>query len=207
LTHNILYGKILFYMKEDERPSPLEKKWRGTIVETNRLVDTLTMREAEPGRGIFLGHAFGNIIGEDGLVEPAHRQRLEALLDALRNDGKSVHCALEREVWGAEWMTSGGLVAIDYDQVCKADVLLTFPEDSGGAFVEIGWANESKTPLLIVWKGELGEDTRFGRTIAGALAVCEQLDIPHGLIIDDSSDFSDFESRIIPTIIEQVNML
>lgn len=188
------------------------KFWLEHIKKSLYLTDTKTADFAQPGRGIFLGHAFTIMLEEgQGIIQPNHPYRLllESVLEDLRAHDWAVHCALEREAWGANLMTARIALPIDFDQVNKADVLVTYPQRSPGAMMEIGEAMAVKTPTIILWRGsdfptDHRQMTEDQYNLAGMPAYARTNGFPVTIMIDNSASLDDFHARVYPRIMEKI---
>lgn len=107
-------------------------------------------------KGIFLAHAFTSEL-TDGVINPSTKHKIELLLDEFRTSNFLVHCSLEREAWGEKTMPPQVLARVDFREIQKSDMLVTFPQTSQGACVEIGWAGVMGKDICICW--DLNKDT------------------------------------------------
>lgn len=184
-----------------------ETAWLERAAGAERIVDTSTLAEAEPGRGVFLAHAFTGLMGEDGKIDPNSQARLITLLKALRGEDYGVHCALEREGWGAELMKPGPALVLDMDQVTKADCLVSLPQRSPGAFNELGVMMVSPKPTVLVKTERL--DTEDQATSAeeldymnGTVDLLKNLGVASTMIEDGSTSLSGFEETVVGPVVE-----
>lgn len=108
----------------------------------------------EPVRGrVFLAGPFKHLMDPaTGLLAPAMKQRLEAIIQLLEAKQLAVHCAHRREAWGAEMMTPAECTKIDYDEIARADLLLAFPgvPASPGTHIELGWASAMQKQVVLL---------------------------------------------------------
>ena len=166
------------------------------------LIDTANPEhQTLPGRSIFLAHAFTRLLTDEGTVDLTSKQRLVGMMDRFRGAGYAVHCALEREGWGARLMSPGTAIQLDYSQVQKAGYLVSFPQGSPGAFMELGFRLAPPKPTVLVWSQSLvNQDPAANQEerdyMKGMLGVLEDNNVPHLLIEDPTADGRAFEAEI-----------
>lgn len=193
---------------ETDSLSQAEKHWLNLVLASPFLIDTSTEKPASSGRAVFLGHAFSTLIEKDPVISPQHPQRLllEWIMVRLRNKGAAVHCALEREQWGAELMSPTGALLLDADQVTKANALVTYPQDSFGAFMELGFADAGNVPILILWRGNnflsqpISALTEEQYYIKGIIGRKRANGIPTMIVFDTAPDLAAYEKYVFPGV-------
>lgn len=187
-----------------------ETEWVERSLEAPGLVDTSTLEVAAPGKGIFLAHAFSGLLDGDGKIIAEARQRLTVLMDGLRAHDHAVHCALEREDWGNKLMSPAGALKIDEDQVGKAGCLVSFPQGSPGAFLELGMRIAVAKPAVIVEtvsgpgnNEAIAEEERAFMSLA--LVALEDAGVACLRIEDSSTDMASFEAGVITPVVGWVD--
>lgn len=194
-------------MKKAGVPDPAhEAEWLKRIEGSGRIIDTSTLKEADEAAGIFLAHAFSAILGEDGRIDTNVQERMVALLTSLRAEGYGVHCSLDREDWGAKLMSPETALLLDQDQVGKADMLVSFPQGSPGAFMELGMrAAISKPAMMVKTEAPANEDPAINAEelmlMETIVNVLEASGVACTMIEDHTTDVAGFESSVVPEIV------
>ncbi|GAA3048094.1 nucleoside 2-deoxyribosyltransferase [Actinokineospora globicatena] len=101
---------------------------------------------------VFLGGPFKALVDVDGVMRPAERARLEAIIAGLEAAGHKVYNAHRREKWGAEFLTPQECTRLDLDEITASDVFVAFPGSpaSPGTHIEIGWASALGKPIVLL---------------------------------------------------------
>ncbi|WP_035171960.1 hypothetical protein [Ligilactobacillus ruminis] len=107
---------------------------------------------------IFLGTPITGIINNNlaNPLEDARKSRVSKMISDLRSNGHSVFCALEVEEFGKKVADSFECTVRDYSLLKQSDVYITFPNESYGCAVELGWASAHSIPII------LGINKKFG---------------------------------------------
>jgi hypothetical protein len=184
-----------------------EAMWLERIKAADGLIDTADAnRKIAAGRSIFLAHAYTKLLTPEGVIEPEAQSRLTTMLERFRLADYGVHCALEREGWGARLMSPETAIQLDLDQVQRADYLVSFPQGSPGAFMEMGFRVVPPKPTILVWSQSLyGENAAINYEERHYMdAMLEELaahDVPHLLIDVPVADTGAFDNVITPQVL------
>ena len=154
----------------------------------------------------------------EGIIAPDNpsRRKLERLMEILRLDDFSVHCALEREGWGERLMSPEKAVVLDNDQVSKADHIVTYPQNSPGAFMELGFAaagadiNMTNKSLLIILSGSVTQTDAINLTdeqnsVRGVIEWMKTQGSRAEVIYDNTVSLEEFVATVVPQIQDFVN--
>lgn len=179
-----------------------ETAWLDAANGSETLVDSGTRKQARPGHGVFLAHAFSGLLSPEGEFDPEARAKLEYLISGFRAGGYAVHCALEREDWGARLMSPTTALKLDIDQVGKASHLVSFPQGSPGAFFELGFRVGNWGPTLLLRDASATADELYH--MRRAIRRLQTRDIPSALIEDTAPDQQTFETSTAAQIIAWV---
>jgi hypothetical protein len=187
-----------------------EAMWLERIKAADGLVDTADAnRKIAAGRSIFLAHAFTKLLTPEGVIDPDAKARLTAMLERLRSSDYGVHCALEREDWGARLMSPETALKLDMDQVQRADYLVSFPQGSPGAFLEMGFRLGPPKPTVLVWSQDLyGENAAINyeerHVMDGMLEWLASQGVPHLLIEASTADTGTLVNVVTPQVLNWV---
>jgi hypothetical protein len=196
------------HQKQPVADPRFEAMWLRRTAASSRLVDTaIPELVPPPGRTVFLAHAFTSLLNTEGRVDEAAQSKFTMMLSHLRQARYAVHCALEREEWGARAMTPETALRLNQDQAGKADYLVSFPRGSDGAFLKLGIRLAEPKPTLIVWSpslvtGNVPGDAEGGQLVEGAVGVLREQAVPCALIEDTSTSRETFGATVVPRILE-----
>jgi Nucleoside 2-deoxyribosyltransferase len=107
----------------------------------------------DPARKVFVGGPFKSVIDPGtGQMYVRERERIDALIRRLENDGWEVHNAHRREGWGSAFMSPEECTELDFREISRCDVFVAFPGHpaSPGTHVEIGWASALGKPIVLL---------------------------------------------------------
>jgi len=98
---------------------------------------------------------------------------------------------------------------LDEDQVRNADYLVSFPQGSDGAFLELGFRLAESKPTILIWSQNLMSDDAARNAeeryyMLGMLGVLESQGIPNLLIEDATTSRQEFEATITPQILSWI---
>ena len=187
-----------------------EALWLDRIKHSSGMIDSADPeRPILPGHGIFLAHAFTKLLTPERTIDPESQAKLTGLLARFRAAGNGAHCALEREGWGARLMSPETALQLDEDQVRNADYLVSFPQGSDGAFLELGFRLAESKPTILIWSQNLMSDDAARNAeeryyMLGMLGVLESQGIPNLLIEDATTSRQEFEATITPQILSWI---
>ena len=110
---------------------------------------------------IFLGTPSTGIINRN-LKEPlesATKSRIMEIISDLRQHGHNVFCALEEEEFGKKVADSIECTHRDYSLIKQSNLYITFPNNSFGCAVELGWASAHSIPIVLGINKRIGSKT------------------------------------------------
>lgn len=101
---------------------------------------------------IFLGTPITSILNQQDEKECQNDlDSVKKIYKSLESvDNFDMFCALKREKWGAEPMDGQTCTELDYKEMKKCDVYITFPLNSHGVSVELGWGSALKKRTVIL---------------------------------------------------------
>lgn len=111
---------------------------------------------------IFLGTPITPLLFDNGVVDNEIVESIERIIADLRKNGYEVFCAIEREKWGEELLPGMVCTKLDYEEMKKADIFISIPNDSYGVYLELGWASALQTPILLMVNENIGLKTPLG---------------------------------------------
>jgi hypothetical protein len=98
---------------------------------------------------VFIAYPLAKLISkETGRMEEKHINLLKDMKSCLSSLGYEVFMAHEREQWG-ENFNKDDCASLDFVEMKKADLVIAFPETSGGVHVELGWASAMEKRMII----------------------------------------------------------
>jgi nucleoside 2-deoxyribosyltransferase len=98
---------------------------------------------------VFIAYPLAKLISsKTGMMEENHINLIKEMKVYLNSLGHEVFTAHEREKWGKEF-NKDDCASLDFAEMKKADMLVAFPETSGGVHVELGWASAMEKPIII----------------------------------------------------------
>lgn len=102
---------------------------------------------------IFLGTPITSILNQ---VDEINRKKdidsIKFIYNSLNSiESFDIFCALKREKWGDEPMSGDICTELDYKEMEKCDMYITFPIDSHGVSVELGWGSALKKKTIILF--------------------------------------------------------
>jgi nucleoside 2-deoxyribosyltransferase len=98
---------------------------------------------------VFIAYPLAKLISsETGRMEESHIKLIKDMMSCLQGMGHDVFTAHEREKWG-EKFNKDDCASLDFAEMKRADLLVAFPETSGGVHVELGWASAMGKPIII----------------------------------------------------------
>ncbi|BCK01491.1 hypothetical protein [Anaerocolumna chitinilytica] len=99
---------------------------------------------------IFLAYPFTELINiESGLVNKNEKEFLMNCIKILGDNKYCVFSAHNREAYGENLMNADTATSLDYKEMCNTDLVVAFPEKSGGVHVELGWAASNNKPIIL----------------------------------------------------------
>lgn len=110
---------------------------------------------------IFLGTPITGIINPNlkSPLETATKSRIKGIISDLRSYGHNVFCALEEEEFGKKIADSLECTLRDYSILKQSNVYITFPNNSYGCAVELGWASAHSIPIVLGINKRIGSKT------------------------------------------------
>lgn len=110
---------------------------------------------------IFLGTPITGIINTNlsNPLEMETKSRIKEMLSDLRSYGHNVFCALEEEEFGRKVADSMECTLRDYSLLKQSNVYITFPNNSYGCAVELGWASAHSIPIVLGINSRIGSKT------------------------------------------------
>jgi nucleoside 2-deoxyribosyltransferase len=98
---------------------------------------------------VFIAYPLAKLISsKTGMMEESHINLIKEMKAYLVSLGHEVFSAHEREKWGKEF-NKDDCASLDFAEMKRADLLIAFPETSGGVHVELGWASAMEKPIII----------------------------------------------------------
>jgi nucleoside 2-deoxyribosyltransferase len=98
---------------------------------------------------VFIAYPLAKLISsKTGRMEENHISLLREMKKYLTSRGYDVFMAHEREQWG-EKFNKDDCASLDFAEMKKADLVIAFPETSGGVHVELGWASAMEKRMII----------------------------------------------------------
>lgn len=144
---------------------------------------------------IFLAFPFSELCDKNiGTLKSQYINFLNNVRNDLIHLGHSVFLAHYREKWGKELMGPMECTPADYEEMKRADLVISFPGSpiSGGVHIELGWASSLGKRILLFLK----EDQPYSPLILGLETICDVQIVRYQNI---------FDHHIREQIIYQVN--
>lgn len=149
---------------------------------------------------IFLGTPITSILNQaDEINRKKDIDSIKFIYNSLNSiESFDTFCALKREKWGNEPMSGDICTELDYKEMEKCDMYITFPIDSHGVSVELGWGSALKKKTIILFNSNNQtlsplHEGLHKLTDVKIIRYKSDLKFPH---------INDWKDRILPEIID-----
>lgn len=105
---------------------------------------------------IFIAFPFTAVIDkENGVVNKKTKSFLNKFRNMLIKQNFDVFLAHYREKWGLNLMLPDICTPLDLKEMKEADLVIAFPDVSGGVHIELGWASILNKPIILMLDDKL----------------------------------------------------
>ena len=152
---------------------------------------------------IFLGTPITSILHNDNKDEcEKDLKSIRSIFNSL-NDIEHIEavCALDREEWGKNPMKGEVCTELDYLEMKRCDVYVTFPIKSHGVSVELGWGSSLKKKIIIL----INTEHQFLTPLYFGLFKLKDTKIIEYKSYTNFTSMNDWRERILPEILSFID--